>query len=172
MIEFFFVFLEAELSSLIFLLYFNRELSKLKKKNRAPPPPPQKKSLYFGKWNFLALILINFLYFRKMEILKKTPYIFEKWNSLVLILGNFSKFSQKKAFPTFQEMVLFYISGNGNPEKNHLYFIKRKLFLYFRKWKPPKNSLYFRKLNFLIFEETETLKKFLYFRKQLSVLKK
>ena len=37
--------------------------------------------------------------------------------------------------------------------RNFLYFLKRKFFLYFRKWKPPKNSLYFRKRNFFIFQE-------------------
>ena len=52
-------------------------------------------SLYFGKWNFPALILRNFLH-----------------------------------------------------------FLKRKLFLYFGKRKPRKNSLHFRKRNFLIFQET------------------
>ena len=37
------------------------------------------------------------------------------------------------------------ISGNKNPEKKFLYLIKRKLFLYFGKWEPQKNSCYFRK---------------------------
>ena len=90
---------------------------------------------------------------------------------------------------------ILYFSGNGN----FLYFLKRKLFLYFRKQKPWKNSLYFRKgnflyilgsgsgnpsspppppkkkslyfkkLNFLIFQETETLKNFLYFTGELPV---
>ena len=75
-----------------------------------------------------------------------------------------------------------YISGNGNPKKvsfisgngtfqstprkclifqetetpkKFLTFIKRKLFLYFGKPKTENNSLYFRKRNFLIFQETE-----------------
>ena len=39
-----------------------------------------------------------------------------------------------------------YISGNGNPEKNSSHFRKRK---------------------FLIFRETETLKNFSYFRREL-----
>ena len=50
-------------------------------------------------------------------------------------------------------MKIYYTSGNGNFEKNLLYFVKRKLFLYFRKRKPRKKSLYFRKRNFLIFRE-------------------
>ena len=37
--------------------------------------------------------------------------------------------------------------------KKFLKFFQRKLFLYFRKRKPRKNSLYFRKQNFLIFQE-------------------
>ena len=73
-----------------------------------------------------------------------------------------------------------YISGNGNPEKNFLHFIKRKLFLYFRKRKPRKKIpyisgngtfLYFRnKLarsenkKFLIFSNISAKEKsFLYF---------
>ena len=39
-----------------------------------------------------------------------------------------------------------------------------ELFLYFRKQKPRKNSLYFRKRNFFIFHKTETLKKLLIFQ--------
>ena len=61
-------------------------------------------------------------------------------------------FSQKKAFLIFQEMHLSYILGNGNPEKIS-YFLERKLFFYFEKRKSRKNSLYFRKRNFLIFKE-------------------
>ena len=50
--------------------------------------------------------------------------------------------------------------------KKLLYFLKRKLFFYFRKWKPWENSLYFlKKKVVLIFRKTETLKNYLYFRK-------
>ena len=48
-------------------------------------------SLYFGKWNFLALILKNFLYF-----LKRNLFLY------------FGKRKLRK---------IPYISGNGNPEK-------------------------------------------------------
>ena len=41
-------------------------------------------------------------------------------------------------------LIFSYITGNGNPEKN---------------------SLYFRKRDFLIFHETKTLENFIYFRK-------
>ena len=47
-----------------------------------------------------------------------------------------------------------------------LYFLKRKLFLYFGNGNPERKFLYFRKGNFLIFLETKTLKNFLYFRKR------
>ena len=56
-----------------------------------------------------------------------------------------------------------YISGNRTLIlRNFLYFLKRKLFLYFGKQNPPKNYLNFGERNFLI----SFLKKvFLYFRK-------
>ena len=41
--------------------------------------------------------------------------------------------------------------------RNFLYFLKRKLFLYFKKWKPRTFFLYFRKWNFLIFRETSSI---------------
>ena len=43
--------------------------------------------------------------------------------------------------------------SSSNIINNFLYFLKTKLFMYFRKQKPGKNSLYFRKQNFLIFQE-------------------
>ena len=68
-------------------------------------------------------------------------------------------------------------SGNGNPT-NFLYFLKIKLFLYFRKRKTSKNSLCFRKQNFLKFaqksspnseemnvQNPDITKLFLYFKK-------
>ena len=65
---------------------------------------------------------------------EKNSLYFEKWNLLTLIL------------------------------RNSLYFLKRKLFLYFRKWKPHKNFLYYRKENFLMFWKTETPRKFFTFQ--------
>ena len=90
---------------------------------------------------------------------------------------------RKRKLLIFQEMELFslprkvsYTSGNGNPKKPHIFtkkaflifweaetpkdlliFSQKKLFLYFGKRKPRKNSLYFRKLKPRI--------NFLYFRK-------
>ena len=66
---------------------------------------------------------------------KKNSYTPGKWNFLILTLKNF------------------------------LYFLKRKVFLYFGKPKRPKKSLCFRKSIFFTFQETETLRNFLYFRK-------
>ena len=40
-----------------------------------------------------------------------------------------------------------YASGNGNYKKDLLHFLKRKLFLYFRKQERRKTSLFFRKRN-------------------------
>ena len=51
-----------------------------------------------------------------------------------------------KKIPLFWEMKL-----SCSSIKNFLYFLKRKIFLYFKKWRPQKNSLYFRKWGFLIF---------------------
>ena len=75
----------------------------------------------------------------------------------------------------------------SNINKKFLYFIKRKLSLYFGKWKPEKipyisgNGIFLYLRKFLIFQEVtfrvgkkkkKTLKKFLIFREmQLSVPK-
>ena len=47
--------------------------------------------------------------------------------------------------------------SNSNTKKT-LIFLKRNLFIYVGKQKPPKNFLFFMERNFLIFQETETLK--------------
>ena len=67
--------------------------------------------------------------------------------------NKFPIFFQKKAFLIFWEMGFSYISGNGNPPKIPNISGIEEAFLYFRKQKPKKNSLYFRKQNFLIFQE-------------------
>ena len=96
-------------------------------------PPRLKNSLYFGKLNFLALILRNFLHFLKRKLQKM---------ELLYILGN----RNPPKFLIFKETELVYISGNGTL-KNSVYF-RRELpssknknkktpllwsFLYFRK---------------------------------------
>ena len=146
--------------------YQNPKTQKTKKIQKTRKIHPEKNSLYFRKWNFLALILKKFFYFRK-------------WN-LALSGLNPHDFSLK--IPALKKFLIFsYISGNGNLHfsiqaqeikkaiqpflyfrkeklrKNFLYFLKRKLFLCFgkqlselEKWKNPalKNFLYFKKWDF------------------------
>ena len=50
--------------------------------------------------------------------LKKFKKIYTEKIYYISENGNFLYFSQKKAFLIFLEMELFYILGNGNPEKN------------------------------------------------------
>ena len=143
-----------------------QKTKKPKKSKKPEKIHPEKNSLYFRKWNFLALILKKFFYFRK-------------WN-LALSGLNPHDFSLK--IPGLKKFLIFsYISGNGNLHfsiqaqeikkaiqpflyfrkeklrKNFLYFLKRKLFLCFgkqlselEKWKNPalKNFLYFKKWDF------------------------
>ena len=82
---------------------------------------PQKDSLYFSKWNFLALVLENFLYFLiflETETQKKI-LIFQQTESLKELL-------------VFWEMELFSPSSKNKKKytpKNFLYFLKRKLYI-------------------------------------------
>ena len=87
---------------------------------------PQKDSLYFSKWNFLAVVLENFLYFfifLETETQKKI-LIFQQTESLKELL-------------VFWEMELFSPSSKNkkkiHPEK-FLIFSQKKA-VYFRKWK-------------------------------------
>ena len=68
----------------------------------------------------------------------------EKKERKKFILRKFLIFKEMGISYIFLKESVSYISGNGNHEKS---------------------SLYFRKRNFLIFQETETIKNFLYFRK-------
>ena len=69
-----------------------------------------------------------------------------------------SRLEKQKKFPLKKVLILSYISGNGmfGILRSFFHFLKRKLFLYFRKW------------NFCTFQEMETLKNFLYFRTELA----
>ena len=77
-------------------------------------------SLYFRKWNFLALILKNFRQWKPQKIsytsgnknLEKISYIFSK--------ESFFKFQETKTPPPPKK--IFYISGNKNP-RNLLMFL-------------------------------------------------
>ena len=103
--------------------------AQVQKRKKIHPP---KNSLYFRKWNFLALILQKF---QETKTRKKSPYISENGNpkkaSYILENGTFqpklkkTKKPASKKFLIFWEMELFnskiksflifsYISGNGN----------------------------------------------------------
>ena len=95
---------------------------------------------------------------------KKIPYISGNGTFLILILKNFRKRKTWKKFPytsgnrnlkkasyiseneTFQStLIKFIILQETKAPKISLYFLKRKLSLYFGKQKPRENSLHFRK---------------------------
>ena len=120
--------------------------------------PTRKNSLYLEKWNFLALILkhfFNFLIIQEIKTPKKISYFQE-----TKTIKNLLSFWEMELLRPSQKK--FLVLQEKNSPKN---FSKESLSLYFGKMKPRKNSLYFRKRNFLIFQGTETLKNFLYFRK-------
>ena len=72
--------------------------------------------------------------FQQMEILKK----------LLTLHSKLRKKNYKSGNGNFKRITYIFSKGNGNLEKNTLCF---------RKQKPPKTSLYFRKRNFFIFME-------------------
>ena len=63
---------------------------------------------------------------------------------------------QKELFFYFRKHN-FFMFEEQKPLTNFWYFLKRKLYLYFGKRNPEKNSLYFRKQNFLIFQKTNLI---------------
>ena len=83
---------------------------------------------------------------------KSTPLYFGKMELSNSNIKNFLLFSQTKAVHIFQET-----------ETPITFLLFSKLFFNFRKRKTQNNSLYLTKSNFLIFQETETLRKFRYF---------
>ena len=108
--------------------------------------------------------------FKKIRPEKSSLY-FRKWNLLALILKKFRKRKPRKKFLIFQErekvkklLIFRETKPLSPPRENFLYFRTqkhRKKYLYFKKQKPPKNPytsgnvtfLYLRKQNFLIFLE-------------------
>ena len=72
-----------------------------------------------------------------------------KWNFLALILRNILYFLEK-CFSFISGNRIFLCCRKRKPQTNFWYFLQRKLYLYFGKGNPEKNSLYFRKRNFLI----------------------
>ena len=96
--------------------------SKPKKQKKSTP---KKNSLYFRKWNFLTLILKELFFFQKklfLYFLKRNFFLyFRTWNPVIFTPSS---------------------KNNVNPPRGNL--------LYFRKQKPPKNSLYFVKIVFFV----------------------
>ena len=115
---------------------------------------PKKSSVYFEKWNFLALILIFFIF--SHILINGNP---EK-NHCISGNRNLKRASYISGNWTFQPKLekKSYTSGNGGPEKVSYIFSKENCSYISGKENPPKNSLYFRKRNFLTFQETDTLK--------------
>ena len=92
--------------------------------------------------------------------------MFCKNSYLAHLLNPSSKKKKFLYFLIFQEMVL----SSYNIKKFLIFFLK-KLFLYFRKWRPWENSLCLRKRRAFIFQEMETPKKFFIFQeKDLSYI--
>ena len=122
--------------------------------------PTKKNSLYFWKWNFLALIKKNSYFFSKesfsYNFSKESFSCFPKWNPALFS----PSLQNKKICP--EEIV--HISGNKNHEKNSYisYYIlifkemellrpKFKFFWYFRRdLAKTETSLYFLKNIFLL----------------------
>ena len=83
-----------------------------------------KNSLYFRKWNFLALILKNFLYFLE----RKLFLYFLKIDFPYIFLNETLHFShQAQEIKEIHPRRMFYTSGNGNPEKIYYIFPKEQL---------------------------------------------
>ena len=104
---------------------------------------------------FLKKLLWKFsLYF-----LKKTLNFQETYHALLPRKKKLLIFQEMKLFNPPRENVLCF--RKWKPLKNSLYFLKRKLFLYFWKREPSKNYLSSRK-RFIFQEVTFTLKNLLY----------
>ena len=112
---------------------------------------PQKKIFIFQETEALK----SFLYFRKYNFLSPSP----KNKTIHPEMGlSDSKIKKFLIFPEMEPALLnpsskikkihpkkiSYVSGNRSHEKNFLYVLRRKLFLYFTKQEPRKNSLCFR----------------------------
>ena len=125
---------------------------------------PQKNSLYFGKWNFLAVVLKMFIYF----------LMFQETETLKSFLWNMNLFMpprQKKLHPEmdlsnskinkfliFPEMRPCTFQAKLKKQK----YLPRENFLCFRKREPRKISYIFSKESWSYILRSGTL---LYFRK-------
>ena len=94
-------------------------------------------------------ILCDFLSDRKQTVVPNgQKYTWENVNAIIYIQGYLVHFLRpslkKKKILSKKSFYIFFYFGRCNflalVLKNFLYFLKRKLFLYFRKWKPTKAS--------------------------------
>ena len=115
---------------------------------------------------FLKIISYIFYFFLKKLLWKFSLYFLKK--TLNFQETHHALLPRKKKLLIFQEMKLFNPPRENvlcfrkwKPLKNSLYFLKRKLFLYFWKREPSKNYLSSRK-RFIFQEVTFTLKNLLY----------
>ena len=114
----------------------------------------------------LKIISYIFYFFLKKLLWKFSLYFLKK--TLNFQETHHALLPRKKKLLIFQEMKLFNPPRENvlcfrkwKPLKNSLYFLKRKLFLYFWKREPSKNYLSSRK-RFIFQEVTFTLKNLLY----------
>ena len=89
-----------------------------------------------------------------------------------LLSALFSPSSKKKSPPREKFLYGRKIEISSSNIKNFLHFLKRKLYLYLRKRKPPKKFLIFPSMkDCLIFQKTDTPKKqFIFQEKELSYI--
>ena len=99
--------------------------------------------------------LKSFLYFRKYNFLSPSPNNKTITSEMRLSDSKIKKFlifpemepallNQNSKIKKIHPKKISYVSGNRSHEKKILYVLKRKLFLYFTKQEPRKNSLCFR----------------------------
>ena len=101
---------------------------------------PGKNSLYFQKWNFLALILKNSLYFLRGKLF----LYFHKWSPTL-----FSRSLKSKKISSEE---ISYISGNEDPGK-FLEFFQKKAFLIFWEKGTRENLLIFQKIELSVLKK-------------------
>ena len=126
----------------------------------------EKISHILGKWNFLAVILKNFLNFLK----RKLFLYFRKHKPRESFLYFWNRKPQN-FFYIFSRESLSYISGNGHPEKI-LYISSNGTLLYFRWWfvKPEnvKFLILFLKLKYFLVIIIKCFSHSTFFRTQLA----
>ena len=122
-------------------MHFSYQARKIKKMN-----PPGKKFLIFQEMEFSNSNIKKFLIFQETE----TPE-----NSLYFLKKIFSHISRNKTLhfsAQVQKTNICYILEDGISREIFLYFLKKYCSFILGNRNPKKNSLYFRKRNFLKFQ--------------------